>query len=127
MKQFRNTAARTEILRYICESGKALSHPDIQEGAGVSCDRVTIYRVLDRLQEEGLVHKVIDIDGTVRYAACHSCGAAHAHTHSHVHFSCSKCHSVTCLEQVQPELRLPRKYKMQEVHFMVSGICAACS
>lgn len=64
MKQARNTTAKTEILDLISQSEVALSHSEIQSLDGL-CDRVTIYRVLDRLVEEDLVHKVVNTDGGV--------------------------------------------------------------
>ena len=125
MKQGRNTAAKTEILNLISRSGAALSHADIQKDLNGLCDRVTIYRVLDRLEEEKLIHKVVNIDGGVRYASCNSC--ASAHSHSHIHFSCENCKSVTCIDEVEPTFKLPIDYTVREVNFTVSGLCPQCS
>ena len=127
MKQARNTAAKTEILNLISQSDVALSHTEIQTLLDGLCDRVTIYRVLDRLTEEGLIHKVVNIDGGVKYAGCHSCSANHNHKHNHIHFSCQKCKSVTCMEGIEPAFKLPKKYKVHEVNFTVSGLCPQCS
>lgn len=125
MKQARNTAAKTEILSLIEKSNVALSHSEIQSSLDGLCDRVTIYRVLDRLVEEDLVHKVINTDGGVKYASCHSCETTY--NHNHIHFSCQKCKSVTCLENIEPSFKLPKKYKVSEVNFTVSGLCQECS
>ena len=125
MKHARNTAAKTAILELISHSEMALSHSEIQSSLDGLCDRVTIYRVLDRLLEEELIHKVVNIDGGVKYASCHSCTTVH--NHNHIHFSCQQCKSVTCIEDVQPSFKLPKKYKISEVNFMVSGLCPQCS
>lgn len=129
MKQTRNTAAKTEILSLIERSDVALSHSEIQSSLDGLCDRVTIYRVLDRLVDEELIHKVINIDGGVKYANCHSCTTAHNHNHNHdhIHFSCEKCKSVTCMEEVKPTFELPEKYKVTATNFTVSGLCPQCS
>ncbi len=129
MKQSRNTKAKREIAGLISESESALSRAEIQSELEGLCDRVTIYRVLDRLVDEGLVHKVVDVDGGVRYASCESCEATHEHSHSHnhVHFSCLKCKTVTCIEDVEPSFKLPNKYTVEEVNFTVSGLCPECS
>lgn len=82
-------------------------------------------RVLDRLMEEDLVHKVVNVDGGVGYASCHNCEVVH--NHNHLHFSCQKCKSVTCIEDVQPLFKLPKGYKISEVNFTVSGLCPQCS
>ncbi|MNU24755.1 zinc uptake transcriptional repressor [compost metagenome] len=125
MSSSRNTIARTEILNLIREAGEALSHADLQESLGDLCNRVTIYRVLDRLLEERLIHKIADVDGNITYAACHNCSGRHLH--NHIHFRCEECQSVTCLNQVEPEFKLPRQYVVHSMNFTVSGLCPKCS
>ncbi len=125
MKSSRNTAAKTEIQELILASKSALSHTEIQNLLNGLCDRVTIYRVLERLTNEGLIHKIINIDGVVKYAACHSCEGKHSH--NHIHFSCQKCKTVTCLEGVEPSYTMPKNYKVNEMNFTLSGICPQCS
>lgn len=126
MKQTRNTTARTEIFNLISQSEVALSHSEIQKSLDGLCDRVTIYRVLNRLVEEGLLHKVATIEGIVKYAECHTCSAKEHH-HNHIHFSCEQCHTVTCIEDVEPEFKLPKQYKIKNVNFTLSGLCPECS
>jgi len=124
MKNSRNTTAKTEILKLISGSKEALSHSQIHTSLKEICDRVTIYRVLDRLKEEGIIHKVVNIDGVIKYAKCHNC--EDTHQHNHIHFNCEQCHTVTCLEDVEPLFTLPKKYKVKQVNFMVSGVCPLC-
>jgi Fur family ferric uptake transcriptional regulator len=129
MKQVRNTPTKQFILGLISDAGRALSQAEIQEQTEGLCDRVTVYRVLDRLENEGDIHRVIHLDGVVRFAKCNSCegeGHEHAHSHHHVHFHCTQCGAVTCLESVVPEFKLPRKYKVAETNFSISGICPDC-
>jgi Fur family ferric uptake transcriptional regulator len=127
MKQSRNTIAKTKILDLISQSDVALSHAEIQSSLDGLCDRVTIYRVLDRLVEEGLAHKVVNIEGGVKYAFCAECTeTSHHHAHNHIHFSCQKCKSVTCVDDVEPLFKLPENYIVNEVNFTVSGVCPEC-
>lgn len=51
MKQKRNTIAKTKILDLINTAEVALSHAEIETLLDGLCNRVTIYRVLDRLVE----------------------------------------------------------------------------
>jgi len=125
MKSTRNTAAKTEIQELIVSSSVALSHSEIQKAVDGLCDRVTIYRVLDRLLDEGSIHKIVNVDGVVKYAGCHSC--SEKHSHNHIHFSCQKCKSVTCLDDVEPTYTLPKNYKVNEMNFTLSGFCPECS
>ncbi|GAB4347079.1 MAG: hypothetical protein OHK0038_27110 [Flammeovirgaceae bacterium] len=124
MKSARNTAARKEIQALILSSNVALSHSDIQKELDGLCNRVTIYRVFDRLLEEGIIHKIVNIDGVFKYATCHSCSKNHSH--NHIHFSCQKCKAVTCLEDVEPSFKLPKNYKVGEMNFTLYGLCPQC-
>ena len=129
MKQVRNTPTKQFILGLITDAGRALSQSEIQEQTEGLCDRVTVYRVLDRLENEGDIHRVVHLDGVVRFAKCHSCevdGHSHIHAHHHVHFHCTECNAVTCLESVIPEFKLPRNYKVSETNFSLSGVCPQC-
>jgi len=125
MKQTRSTQAKTEILKLITESDHALSHADIQLKLGNLCNRVTIYRVLERLEEEGSVHRIVNVDGVVNFAKCRGC--SEIHHHNHLHFKCEKCKSVTCIENVVPDIRLPENFIINQYNFLVSGICEDCS
>lgn len=127
MKQVRNTQAKTEILNLINASETALSHYTIQEKVGDLCNRVTIYRILDRLEEEGKIHKIVNVNGVVNYAKCIQCKEGGSHSHDHVHFNCEKCQSVTCLENVVPMISLPDHFFAHTYNFVISGICPKCS
>jgi Fur family ferric uptake transcriptional regulator len=116
---------KVQIRELIHRSGVALSHQEISRQMGYSCDRVTIYRVLDKLMEEGFIHRIIDMDGVSKFATCHGC--TKEHHHRHVHFSCSVCHSVTCIEEIEPHFQLPQGYRIQEMNITLSGVCPGCS
>ncbi len=124
MKQSRNTLAKSEIKKILTNSTTALSQPEIQTILNNVCDRVTTYRVLERLVEENVIHKIVNTNGITKYAMCNNC--EHTHKHDHVHFSCISCQSVTCLENIEPKLNLPNSYKVLEANFIISGICPNC-
>lgn len=124
MRQSRNTVAKTKVLELLSHSEVALSHTEIESEIEIPVNRVTIYRILDRLIDEGIIHKIVNTDGAMKYALCHNCTMTHHH--NHVHFSCQKCKAVTCLEGVEPTFKLPSDYKIQEVNFTVSGLCPNC-
>ena len=124
MKTTRNTTAKSVILNLLIKSEVALSHAEIQALTNGVCDRVTIYRVLDRLMKEDLIHKAVNLEGTIKYA---SCSHLHDnHSHNHVHFSCQKCNLITCLDNVEPRFTLPENYQIKEVNFTLTGLCPNC-
>ena len=113
------------ILNIINKAKMALSQAEIQEVLPDGlCNRVTTYRVLNRLVNEKLVHQITNMDGVVKYANCLNCSKDHKH--EHLHFSCEKCNAVTCIEGISPSYHLPKGYKVNKVNFMVSGICPKC-
>ena len=125
MLREKKKSAKASIGEIIANSSVAVSHQDIKARLNGNFDRVTIYRGLDRLVEEGLVHKIIDRDGVSKYAACSNC--SHVHHHNHVHFSCTACNAVTCLDNVVPSFQMPPSYSVAEVNFTVTGLCPDCS
>lgn len=128
MKTSRNTASKTAILELITNSDVALSQIEIQKTLNGLCDRVTIYRVLDRLVNEDSIHKISTPDGTVKYASCNHNHENHSHSHHHhVHFNCEKCLAVTCLDNVEPVFEVPENYKVKEMNFTLTGICPNCN
>lgn len=124
MKNTRTTTAKTAITDLIGKSKVALSHADIQNELGDLCNRVTIYRVLDRLLEEEIIHKVVDSDGVAKFLGCHQCDDNH--DHHHIHFSCTKCGNITCLHHVIPKFQLPKNYTLEELNCTVQGVCPNC-
>lgn len=125
MKQARNTQAKTEILQLLSTATSALSHHEIQQKLGGLCNRVTIYRVLDRLEQEGKIHKIVNMDGVVNYAKCNNCKKDN-HSHNHLHFNCESCKEVTCIENIVPKINLPYNFVAHQYNFVISGICPKC-
>jgi Fur family ferric uptake transcriptional regulator len=123
----RKTIAREKVLQLITNSEVAVSHNDIQNKLIGVCDRVTIYRILDRLVEEGLIHKIMTFDNTAKYAKCHTCSTTHSHAHAHLHFSCEACLEVTCLDKIEPKFNLPDNYLMKDANLTITGICPKCN
>ena len=126
MKNARKTLAKTKILNFIKNSESAVAHSEIQHSMNGICDRVTTYRVLERLVREGSIHKIVNTDGVLNYAACNTCKEK-KHFHHHVHFSCESCNTITCLDNVLPTYQLPSNYTVTETNFMLSGLCPQCS
>ncbi len=124
----RNTNQREEILEVFLDHNHALSHADIEKQVGDSIDRVTVYRTLKTFLNKGLVHKVLDDVGAVKYALCKNTCTTNKHQHDHVHFKCVKCGVTNCLEGVVvPKINLPEGYEKLESNFLMIGICKQCS
>jgi Fur family ferric uptake transcriptional regulator len=120
----RITPARAAVFALLHESGRALSHQEIESGLGRAhqLDRVTVYRVLEWLVEQGLAHKVAGLDRVWRFSI-----AREAHDR-HAHFQCSGCGKVVCLAEVATRrVPLPRGFRSERVEVTVKGRCAECA
>ncbi|WP_323030900.1 Fur family transcriptional regulator [Brachymonas denitrificans] len=127
--------ATRDVLRVlsVLESAQApLSHEDLMRGlladaTGCAIDRVTLYRVLDRLQHVGLVTRTQDSERTFHYAL--------AQTGSTGFFECEQCHALTALPE-DPQLpalleQLNARLHQQglnstDITLSVHGVCAEC-
>lgn len=121
------TVPRLSVLSVISEKETATSQPDLEKVLGKSVDRVTLYRVLNVFEEKGILHKIFDLHGTATYALCSEECPEHIHSEDHVHFTCSKCNSVYCLNEVTiPTIETPKGFRVDAVGINAVGICAQC-
>ena len=140
----RRTAAARRVLGWL------LAHPDTSythaqlqvalagEGDaadGVALDRVTLYRLIDRLTQVGLLLCRVDASRVRRYQAMP------AGVHAMPHFECQSCHRDSPLEsalqasaddldraaQSALEALKALGYQGMSLDFAVRGVCADCA
>jgi Fur family ferric uptake transcriptional regulator len=106
--RLKNTKLRKAVLSVLMGSDKGLSHQDLTKALDVEFDRVTLFRTLHSFEENGILHKIIDPNGTAKYA--YTPPEESAKEHCHAHFICLKCEEVFCLEELFPleEVKVPR-------------------
>lgn len=126
--KLRHTESREEILSLFLMHQTALSQPEIEKAITV-CDRVTIYRTLTAFLENGILHKVLEDAGAMRYALCKTQHCSeHTHHHDHVHFKCEDCGDTTCVEEVKILVpTLPSGFKVKESNLLIQGVCPKCN
>ena len=122
----RSTPNRQEILHLFLRKNYALSHGDIEKEIDNSLDRVTVYRTLKTFLDKGLIHKVLDDEGALKYALCNAACTTAGHHHDHVHFKCTKCGQTNCLNIEVPVVKLPKGYRASEVNLLIQGVCERC-
>ena len=121
----RNTATKDAVLSVIETSGKAMSQTAIEEKIGVAINRATIYRVLNRYCEDGILHRIAADNGRQYFAICVKCDEAEESPH-HFHFRCEKCDTIECLP-IPVNFALPKDYQLTQVNCVLSGICKDCA
>jgi Fur family ferric uptake transcriptional regulator len=124
----RVTRQRVLVLDFLLGQKTSLTHHEIQallaRRAKEELDSVTLYRVLEWLTGNELVHRIAGAGQVWRFSA----GAGH-HTHEHAHFQCTKCEQLTCVTEVAlpRKIKLPDGFQTQEIDFLIKGTCPKCS
>jgi Fur family ferric uptake transcriptional regulator len=125
--KLRTTQSREDILKLFTKYPHALSYSDIEKEIASVYDRVTVYRTLKTFLDKGMIHKVLDDGGSLKYALCSDRCHDHKHKHDHVHFKCTACGQTSCLDEVDvPRLKLPKGYQAKEINLLVQGTCEKC-
>lgn len=124
----RQTETREAVLEIMFDKNYALSHADIEKEIGGRFDRVTIYRTLNAFLENGVIHKVLDNEGGIKYAVCQHEHRTAAHLENHIHFKCSVCQQTLCLDHYHiPSIKLPESYVVESFNVLAEGICNKCN
>ena len=90
-----NTKHRNEIIKYLKKNeNKHLTIQEIKDELKGKIPQATLYRLMDSLEQEGVVRKYIIGPNSAccyQYANCH-------HDHEHFHLVCQKCGKLIHLE-----------------------------
>ena len=124
--KLKNTRLRKAVLSLLMQSDKGLSHQDISKTIDVEFDRVTLFRTLHSFEENGILHKIIDPNGTAKYA--YTLPNQATQEVSHAHFICLKCEEVFCLKDVFPlqDVKVPKGFSKKAIDVQVKGFCQKC-
>ena len=122
----RLTRARMEVLAVLCQANKPITHEQIRKKLGIDApNKVTIYRVLDRFSDNGLVHKAFLRDRKWHFELRDYC----AQKQCHPHFTCTQCGRTECMPEISvPMTKSSRKglvINYQSVQ--LEGLCQQCN
>lgn len=125
-RNLRATATRLDVLSVITASAKAVSYSQIQKSL-TNFDRVTLYRTIHALIENGIIHKAIADESETYYALCsHRC-SQESHNHQHIHFRCTTCDQVSCVQPSESiQISVPG-HLIDHFQIEVTGLCASCN
>jgi Fur family ferric uptake transcriptional regulator len=123
----RNTPTKDAVLDILTKTGKAMSQDAIEKKINIDINRATIYRVLNRFCDDGILHKVVAEDGKQYFALCLDCD--HDHDNKmvhHFHFRCLKCETIECLPN-EVNFTLSAEYVVENVNCVLTGTCKDCA
>ena len=133
---YRITKPRQRVVDLLAETSAALSPYEIKEKldtAGTHVDTVSIYRILECLEENNLIHRVLTT-GKVRRCDleqedhCHLEQVDHCH-HNLVCRVCNAVQEVHCpgLQPLIAAVAAQSGFNIEQHHLEFSGVCRACS
>ena len=120
----RKTESVEILLNEFQDTETALSTVELITRLGKFMNKTTIYRILEKLEDDGILHSFIGFDGVKRFARCKSCSKSN-HSDVHPHFQCISCGKSECLDI---EVKIP-EMSNREVLFsqlLIKGKCDLC-
>tara|TARA_B100001059_G_scaffold34297_1_gene27565 strand:- start:639 stop:1019 length:381 start_codon:yes stop_codon:yes gene_type:complete len=124
MGVIRKTQSLEILLKQFQKESKALSTVELIKRLDKKLNKSTIYRVLDKLEDDGILHSFPGINGVKWYAKCNNCSTS-MRTDIHPHFQCLSCGKVDCLDINMNIPKIPNR----EVIFsqlLIQGKCEMC-
>jgi len=120
----RNTKQKQEVINVLKAHDIALSADEVMEKLALKMNRVTVYRILERFEKEGIAHRVVGFEGKNYFALCSNCEPEHHHDR-HAHFQCRECKSLRCVDVdvIRPKLD---NVQIEECRVLLTGLCETC-
>jgi len=120
----KSTPGRRAVLSVLAKLNSPASADQIYTKVGTqTCDRATVYRILDSLDEAGLLQRVI-VRGKKLYLP-------EEPSHHHHHVVCRKCNSTVCLDQclISPLEKKARQLGFHSIRhtLQLTGLCSKCT
>jgi len=121
----RNTKTVKLLLKLFDKESNALSVVDLVSIFSKEMNKTTVYRILHRLEEVGILHSFIDKDGLKRYAKGDQRTSSSGDQITHPHFLCEDCGVSTCLPLKISTPSIPN-YIIKSSEQLYLGQCKDC-
>lgn len=121
----RKTKSVEVLLNEFKKSSSAISTKQLIHRFDATYNKTTIYRILEKLEDDGVLHSFLDKNGLRWYAKCNAC-SSNKHFDLHPHFQCLACGKVDCLDVRIQLPKIPNR-KIEASHLLIQGKCDTCS
>ena len=125
MGVIRKTKSVEILLNKFNKSSKAISAIKLIDCLSSQFNKTTIYRVLDKLEDDGVLHSFLGKNGLKWYAKCNGCSSK-AHHDAHPHFQCLDCGKVDCLTTIDVNIPNIPNRKIPISQLLLQGRCEEC-
>lgn len=121
-----NTRQREIILDAIRKNKNEFTIKDIHLNIKDKVGLTTVYRLVDKLVEEGLLNKFIGKDNITYYQYLEKC-----EHQNHFYLKCESCGDIVhvdcdCIEEITNHIFLKHDFKPSREHIIIYGICKNC-
>ena len=125
MAIIRKTKTVKIILEVFYKNDEAISVVDLANQFKDKMDKVTVYRILDRLEDSGILHSFMGKDGLKRYARSNDEDLSLNNTEIHPHFLCNECGNSSCLP-IKVSVPSISDYLIESAEQLLIGKCKDC-
>ncbi|SDX82616.1 Fur family transcriptional regulator, ferric uptake regulator [Lutibacter oricola] len=120
----RKTKSVEALLNQFKNYDGAISVIELINRLNSEMNKTTIYRVLNKLEEDGILHSFLATDGNKWYAECKGCSVS-SHHDVHPHFQCLECGKVDCLTMDINIPKIPNR-EIISSQLLIQGVCEKC-
>ncbi len=119
----RKTKSLQALLEAFDQSDNALSVVELIKRFQKDMNKTTVYRILERLEEDGILHSFVGKDGLKWVAKQQNSNSTI--TNCHPHFQCQECGKTEC---VSADISLPSipNHRVDSANLILIGQCEDC-
>ena len=121
----RKTKTVKLVLDLFESTNNAISIVDLVSVFKGKMNKTTVYRILNRLEESGILHSFTDRNGLKRYAKGNQKPGSIKDSNLHSHFLCNDCGISSCLPLEIPIPTLPNT-RIDSSDHLLTGQCENC-
>ena len=121
----KKTKAVDIILNEFSQSDYAISITELSKKLKAKMNKTTVYRILDRLEKNDILHSFFDSTRSKKYAKGKKIIKSSDSFVTHPHFICEDCGISSCMPI---ELNIPSisNYKIKSSEHLIIGSCEKC-
>ena len=124
-----NISRKTKTVKLVLDlfesTNNAISIVDLVYIFKGKMNKTTVYRILNRLEESGILHSFTDRNGLKRYAKGNQKPGSIKDSNLHSHFLCNDCGISSCLPLEIPIPSLPNT-RIDSSDHLLTGQCENC-
>jgi Fur family ferric uptake transcriptional regulator len=120
----RRTPSIDAVMHEFQKDSEAIAATELIKRLDNQLNKTTIYRLLEKLEDDGVLHSFLDKSGIKWYAQCNDCSKT-KHVHNHPHFQCLDCGKLDCVS-IKVEIPKITNRKIETSQVLLLGKCESC-